>query len=192
MLSFHLLLGLWSGKVLKEGEVIPVLKDMRRTLALVRCESSASRPCRLTPGGNSLQYPLTKAAWVPEPVWMIWRSEHSWPYRDLTSDPSVIQLTLLSRTTSPNSTCISRPTILWDMPSSLQYPTNIITCMDHNAHLVPYDEVSVYLFHLRHFPYSKYLAIYFASSKLEARPLNCRTVASYNAVMLDAELLHNI
>jgi hypothetical protein len=29
--------------------------------------------------------------WALEPVWMTWRRENSWPYRDLNSDPSFIQ-----------------------------------------------------------------------------------------------------
>jgi hypothetical protein len=29
--------------------------------------------------------------WTSEPVWAIWRTENSWPYRDSNSDPSVVQ-----------------------------------------------------------------------------------------------------
>jgi hypothetical protein len=32
-----------------------------------------------------------EAGWAPEPVWMTWRSEKSWPYRDSNSDPLVLQ-----------------------------------------------------------------------------------------------------
>jgi hypothetical protein len=28
--------------------------------------------------------------WTPEPVWTIWKSENSWPYRDSNSDPSIV------------------------------------------------------------------------------------------------------
>jgi hypothetical protein len=28
---------------------------------------------------------------APEPVWMTWRGENSWPYRDPNSNPSVVQ-----------------------------------------------------------------------------------------------------
>jgi hypothetical protein len=32
-----------------------------------------------------------EAGWAPEPVWMLWRRENSWPYRDSNSDPSAVQ-----------------------------------------------------------------------------------------------------
>jgi hypothetical protein len=36
-------------------------------------------------------WPLFQFGWAPEPVWMTWRRENSWPYRDSKSDPSVVQ-----------------------------------------------------------------------------------------------------
>jgi hypothetical protein len=38
--------------------------------------------------GKGQQYLLD---WTPKPVWTIWRSENSWPYRDTNSYPSVVQ-----------------------------------------------------------------------------------------------------
>jgi hypothetical protein len=63
----------------------------RSTFSLVRGEWWAARPGRFTHGERA---PGTHrvGGWVdPEPVWMTWRRENSWPYRKLNSDPSVVQ-----------------------------------------------------------------------------------------------------
>jgi hypothetical protein len=47
--------------------------------------SFTSRP--RYPRGKSPGYSLDRRfGWIPEPVWTIWRSKNSWPYRDLNSD----------------------------------------------------------------------------------------------------------
>jgi hypothetical protein len=65
-------------------------------------------------------YPLEKkppvpirleAGWVPEPIWMIWRNENSWPYRNSNSEPSVIQ-SVASRYTD---CAISAPHVSYDL-----------------------------------------------------------------------------
>jgi hypothetical protein len=43
-------------------------------------------PCEKDPW-----YPLNTLEWAPEPVWMVWRSEHSRPYQDLHASLSVVQ-----------------------------------------------------------------------------------------------------
>jgi hypothetical protein len=45
----------------------------------------------LPPGKEPPVLILYEVGWAPEPVWTIWRSENSWPYRDSNSDLSVIQ-----------------------------------------------------------------------------------------------------
>jgi hypothetical protein len=32
---------------------------------------------------------VVEVVWAPEPVWTIWKSENSWPYRNLNPDPLV-------------------------------------------------------------------------------------------------------
>jgi hypothetical protein len=54
-------------------------------------EWSASRTGLFNPGER-----LPGTHWIggwmaPEPVWTLWERENSWPYRDLNSDPTVIQ-----------------------------------------------------------------------------------------------------
>jgi hypothetical protein len=49
-------------------------------------------PQQLYPRGKSPWYPLDRRlGGPPEPVWMTWRRENSWVYRDSNSNPLVIQ-----------------------------------------------------------------------------------------------------
>jgi hypothetical protein len=76
------------------------------TTTLVGGEWSASRPCRLTGGRKSAHYSLDRAS---EPIWTIWRSEHSSPYLQLNYDPSVVQsIAILQRHTDSASAAVSR------------------------------------------------------------------------------------
>jgi hypothetical protein len=44
------------------------------------------------PKGKEPSMPMGKGArWAPKPSWTMWRREHSWPYRDSNSTPSVVQ-----------------------------------------------------------------------------------------------------
>jgi hypothetical protein len=45
----------------------------------------------LPPGKEPPVHIEEEVEWTPEPVWMRSRSENSWPYQDLNSNPSVIQ-----------------------------------------------------------------------------------------------------
>jgi hypothetical protein len=71
------------------GKVVPVL-NYALTSALVG-EWSVSHPGRFTPGERAPAPIGYEDGWVPEPVWMIWGSESSWPYWDSNSELSVIQ-----------------------------------------------------------------------------------------------------
>jgi hypothetical protein len=48
-------------------------------------------PAALPPGKEPPVPIGSEVGWTPEPVWMIWSTENSWPYRDSNSDPSVVQ-----------------------------------------------------------------------------------------------------
>jgi hypothetical protein len=43
---------------------------------------SASGPGRFTPEEETQVHIVQEAGWAPKPIWMIWRSENSCPYRD--------------------------------------------------------------------------------------------------------------
>jgi hypothetical protein len=74
---------------MKAYGVVDVQIQICLNSALAGGEWSASRPCRFTPRKDP-RYPLDRRL-APEPVWTPWRREHSWPYRDSNSDPSVVQ-----------------------------------------------------------------------------------------------------
>jgi hypothetical protein len=48
-------------------------------------------PAALPPGEETPVPIEEEAGCTPDPVWTTWRRENSWPYRDLNSDPSVVQ-----------------------------------------------------------------------------------------------------
>jgi hypothetical protein len=49
-------------------------------------------PLPLYPPGKVLPVPIgDEDVWAPKPVWKIWRSENSWPYRDSNVDPLAAQ-----------------------------------------------------------------------------------------------------
>jgi hypothetical protein len=52
----------------------------------------------LTPGKESAVPIGHEAGWTPEPIWMTWRTNNSWPYQDSNPVPSVVQ-TVASRYT---------------------------------------------------------------------------------------------
>jgi hypothetical protein len=54
-------------------------------------EWSASLPGRFTPWERAPGTRWIGDWWAPELVWTTWRRENSWPYRNLNSEPSVVQ-----------------------------------------------------------------------------------------------------
>jgi hypothetical protein len=61
------------------------------TSALDGGEWSASSPCRFISGENAPSTHWIGGLVAPEQVWPIWGRENSWPSRDSSSDPSVVQ-----------------------------------------------------------------------------------------------------
>jgi hypothetical protein len=59
--------------------------------ALVGGQWSASGPSRFSSGKGPTVPIGWEVGWTPEPVWSIWRSENSLPYRDSYSDSRVVQ-----------------------------------------------------------------------------------------------------
>jgi hypothetical protein len=60
-----------------------------KRVTLVGGEWSSWRTHRFVTGERSLS--IQEAGWAPKPVWTLWISENTWPYRNLNSGPLVIQ-----------------------------------------------------------------------------------------------------
>jgi hypothetical protein len=76
---------------MKAHVVVDVEIHVFLTSALVGGERSASHPGRFNPQEEPPVSIGEENGWTPEPAWMTWRGEKSFPYCDSNSDPSTGQ-----------------------------------------------------------------------------------------------------
>jgi hypothetical protein len=79
--------------------------------------------------GNEPPEPIEyEAGWSPEPVWTTWREGKPCPYRDLNSDPSVVQ-PVASRCTDCANPALCTKRYLLSVPCWILSNSKILSCV---------------------------------------------------------------